>query len=727
MQATAESVSGQVLPNNCIRYDESEDLDCYLERFELYLIASGLTVPDTQSRVVALLLNAIEARYYGIVRDLVSPAKPSDKSYVQLKQILRKHFKRTPVTVAEKRKFIRRDQAPGESTSDYVVQLKHLSLHCEYADKLDEQLRDRFISGLNDESTSLKLMEKATETPNMTFQQAVDFTLSKQTAAGEVRAMRSEGSSGCTKSSVHAVRGKQQSGQKGSRRKQECYRCGRHHTPEECWFKSETCRYCKKKGHIERKCRAKGKNEMKQTEHSDCKSKMSHKSKVQTKKNNCSDVHKMHENRKPMSNSNARKEARVLHDSSSSSEECSVEYDHTLFKLDVISKSKVRPSTGSESDPIIVPVVIEGKVTHMELDTGSSVSMIPLSYYEKHLSHVKMHESEKSLVSFITNQTVKPVGKVHVEVTHGKYQGKLSLYVVEHTEYLLFGRDWLSIVPLNWKSLISRVSGNHDHSQVHHVGELDRVLNKHNRLFEDRLGKLTKARAHISVKDDAKPVTTRPYKVPFAMRDKVEEELERLQKCGVLTAIDHSEWSTGIVAVPKKDGSVRICGNYKTTVNPVLDPVQPPNINVENILANLGGGVLFSTVDLAHAYNQLELDEESKKFLVISTHTGLFQQNRLVFGITSAPAIWQSAIEQVLQGIPGVQVYLDDILVTGRTVEEHHANLDKDLTCLEERNLTLRKMKCTFAQPSVEFLGHVIDANGVHTVEEKVQKIRESS
>lgn len=149
MQASVDSVSMHVLPNNCISYDESEDLDCYLERFELYLVANGLTVPGAQlasttasaedraneRRLVALLLNAIGARYYGIVRDLVSPAKPSEKSFVQLKLVLQKHFKRTPVTVDERRKFIRRDQAQGESTRDYVVQLKHLSLHCRYGEK----------------------------------------------------------------------------------------------------------------------------------------------------------------------------------------------------------------------------------------------------------------------------------------------------------------------------------------------------------------------------------------------------------------------------------------------------------------------------------------------------------------------------------------------------------------------------------------------------------------
>lgn len=730
------------LPPFSSSYDGVEDVDCYVERFELYLIANGLAVPPAQppepdpngerqqdagragTQVTAMFLHSIGAHHYGLIRDLVAPATPLAKSYHELKTILRKHLKSTPMVVAERRKFIRRDQAHNESTTDYVVQLKHLSLHCNYSEKLDEQLRDRFISGINNESTSLKLMEKAAENPQLTFQQAVDIALSRETAAGEARAMRSHssrtdsnGSRPRNGNSVNTVQhgyGKPRSYAASSSSKtnnyrkkdqSECYRCGGRHSPEICWHKSAICRHCQKKGHLERKCRNKNTNMKKQNyeKRKDTKSKSNSKSKGHTKK--CS----------------------VECDESDSSEVENSEYDNTMFKLKVKSTS----SGKSEKGVILAPVEIEGKLAHMEVDTGSSVSIIPLSFYEQNLSHVQVEKTRQSFTSF-TGETVKPIGKIRVQVKYGSYSGRLSLFVVDRTEYLLIGRDWLGIIPLDWKSLVQ--TGLHsdsalgldqkvDQVQALHSNGLDRVLDKHSKLFENRLGKMTQAKAHISVKEGAKPVTTRPYKVPYAMRGQVEQELDRLQKCGVLTPIEHSEWSTGIVAIPKKDGSVRICGNYKTTVNPVLDQVPPPNINVEDILANLSGGIVFSTLDLAHAYNQIELDEESKKFLVISTYKGLFRQNRLVFGITSAPAIWQNTIEQVLQGLPGVQVYLDDILVTGRTPEEHLANLDRVLARLEDRNLTLKKEKCQFAQESVQFLGHVIDAQGVHAVEEKVRQI----
>ncbi|KAI0218969.1 hypothetical protein LSAT2_029386 [Lamellibrachia satsuma] len=163
-------------------------------------------------------------------------------------------------------------------------------------------------------------------------------------------------------------------------------------------------------------------------------------------------------------------------------------------------------------------------------------------------------------------------------------------------------------------------------------------------------------KAHVELVEGAKPVYAKPYRVPNALRPKVELELGKLEKAGVITPVTSSDWATGVVVVPKKNGAIRLCGNYKTTVNPQLKTVSAPNINIDVILADLAGGVKFSKLDLANAYNQMEVFEESREYLTIATHNGLFRQNRLFFGITTAPAIWQNAIEKVLQGLPGVKL-----------------------------------------------------------------------
>ena len=145
---------------------------------------------------------------------------------------------------------------------------------------------------------------------------------------------------------------------------------------------------------------------------------------------------------------------------------------------------------------------------------------------------------------------------------------------------------------------------------------------------------------------------------------------------------------------------------------------------MEDILASLAGGKSFSKLDLAHAYQQLVLDEESKKYTTtINTDKGLYQYNRLTVGVSAAPAIFQRTMENILQGLPKVCVYIDDILVTGQTEAEYLQNLHKVLTRIEEAGMRLKRAKCKFLMESVEFLGHVISAEGVLPNKKKVEAV----
>ncbi|KAG6928138.1 hypothetical protein G0U57_008575, partial [Chelydra serpentina] len=168
------------------------------------------------------------------------------------------------------------------------------------------------------------------------------------------------------------------------------------------------------------------------------------------------------------------------------------------------------------------------------------------------------------------------------------------------------------------------------------------------------------------------------------------------------------------VPIVKKDGSLRICGDFKVTVNPVWYAEQYPLPRIDYLFVGLAGGQKFSKIDLSQAYLQMHVDEKSQELLTIVTHKGLYRYCHLPFGITSAPALFQRAMDQILCGLPGVQCYLDDILVTGRNEEDHLKNVEATLQRLEEYSLQVRKDKCEFFQPSVEYLGHIIDAAGLH-------------
>ena len=192
---------------------------------------------------------------------------------------------------------------------------------------------------------------------------------------------------------------------------------------------------------------------------------------------------------------------------------------------------------------------------------------------------------------------------------------------------------------------------------------------------------------------------------------------------GAIEKVRYSDWATPVVPVPKPDGTVRVCGDFKITVNPVLHIDQHPSPKAEDLFATLAGGKKFSKLDLSQAYQQMLLHPDDRKYTTINTHLGLFQYTRLPFGIAAAPAIFQQAMEKILQGIPKVICYLDDVLITEQNDEEHLKTLETVFCRLEEHGVRLKKTKCEFLKTRVEYLGYCIDAEGLHKSLTKVKAV----
>lgn len=207
----------------------------------------------------------------------------------------------------------------------------------------------------------------------------------------------------------------------------------------------------------------------------------------------------------------------------------------------------------------------------------------------------------------------------------------------------------------------------------------------------------------------------------------VEDELERLVKEGTLKPVDYAEWAAPIVAVLKSDcKSAQVCGDFRMTVNPVSKLHRYPLPKVDDLFATLSEGKVFTKIHLTQAYQQLKLNPQSQKYLVINTHKGLFQYTRLPFGVSSAPGIFQKTMESLLHGIPGVIVYVDDILISRATEAEHLESLEEVLKQLAVAGLRAKKNKCKFRAPFVEFLGHLVDEKGIHPLPEKVRAIQQA-
>ncbi|CAC5370681.1 unnamed protein product [Mytilus coruscus] len=219
------------------------------------------------------------------------------------------------------------------------------------------------------------------------------------------------------------------------------------------------------------------------------------------------------------------------------------------------------------------------------------------------------------------------------------------------------------------------------------------ILEANKEVFKDELGTVKGMKAKIYVDESAVPKYFKARPLPYALKDKVEMELERLEKEGQIQQVEFSDWAGPIVPVVKENGSIRICGDYNVTVNAVSKLDNYPIPKTEDLYATLGGGQEYTKLDLNQAYQQIELDEDSKRYVTINTHKGLFRYNRLPYGVASSPGIFQRTLENVVQGIANVLVRVDDILITGKTRQGHLNTLSEVLSRFKRIGIRLKKRK----------------------------------
>ena len=374
-------------------------------------------------------------------------------------------------------------------------------------------------------------------------------------------------------------------------------------------------------------------------------------------------------------------------------------------------------STGGDTKPYTVSLKVCGVDMIMEVDAGAALSVISEQTYNSLWSDPPPVQPCSSILKTYTGEVIKVKGVIDVDVMYKDQQASLKLIVTSGEGPCLLGRDWLNTLKLDWSQL----------NQVYQLStQCQDLVAKHRLLFADELGLVQGMKAKFHINKDATPKFCKARPVPYALKSKVEDELSRLEKEGVIRPVEFSQWAAPIVPIVKRDGTIRICGDYKLTVNRAAKTDAYPLPRIEDLFASLTGGQLFTKLDLAHAYQQVPLEEESQLLTTVNTHKGLYCYNRLPFGVASAPAIFQRAIETVLQGIPHVCVYLDDILISGTNTEDHLKTLETVLSKLETAGIRLKRSKCSFMLPSLEYLGHKISSKGLQPTSEKVQAIHEA-
>ncbi|XP_043208845.1 uncharacterized protein LOC122374269 [Amphibalanus amphitrite] len=251
------------------------------------------------------------------------------------------------------------------------------------------------------------------------------------------------------------------------------------------------------------------------------------------------------------------------------------------------------------------------------------------------------------------------------------------------------------------------------------------LKNVHAFSLNGELGQCNLVTHSIPLKESARPLTQPPRRLSYHQRGGVETAVRDMWQQGVIRP-SSSPWSSPIVPVLKKDGSLRLCVDYRR-LNDVTHGDAHPIPRVDDCLDSLSGAVWFHTLDLRSGYWQQGLEEGDKEKTAFSTHLGLFEFNRMPFGLKGAPASFQRLMMAVLAGLTWREclVYLDDIVVFGKSFGESLQRLEHVLEAISDSGLKLHPEKCVMFKREVKFLGHVINEGGISTDPEKVRVVQE--
>ncbi len=257
--------------------------------------------------------------------------------------------------------------------------------------------------------------------------------------------------------------------------------------------------------------------------------------------------------------------------------------------------------------------------------------------------------------------------------------------------------------------------------------ELAALLCKYSDVFskdKEDIGRTSLIKHEIDT-GETRPIKQAPRRLPFTKRNIEREEIEKMKRQGIIEP-SVSPWASPVVLVTKKDGTTRFCIDYRK-VNAATTKDAYPLPRIDDCLDSLAGSVWFSTLDLNSGYWQVEMEESSKAQTAFVSRSGLFQFKVMPFGLANAPSTFERLMEETMRGLQWEEclIYLDDIISFGKSFQEEIQRLTNVFDRLRAANLKLKPKKCHLFQQEVEFLGFVVSREGIATLDEKIEAVRE--
>ena len=355
---------------------------------------------------------------------------------------------------------------------------------------------------------------------------------------------------------------------------------------------------------------------------------------------------------------------------------------------------------------------IESKTVKFQLDTGAKVNVISDKviqdldiecHYEKTLVKLKSYSGHQILTKGVVILPCEYKGKVfHVR-----------FHVIE-----IEAPSLLSAQTCKEMGLLARIHSLQQHNIPERPTDLDQsILVEYPDLFQG-LGCLPGEHT-IKLDPSVPPVVHPPRKVPVSLKEKIKDELDRMEKAGVIVRqTEPTDWVNSMVAVVKPN-KIRICIDPRD-LNAAIRREHFPMTTIEEVVASMPQAKVFSVLDATSGYWQVKLDEESSKLCTFNTPFGRYRFTKLPFGIKSAPGVFQNCMSELFAAVDGVKVIVDE-----KDDDEHDARLKQVLDRAREVNLKFNAKKSRIRQEEVPYVGHVLSKDGLKPDPEKIRAVQE--
>ena len=354
------------------------------------------------------------------------------------------------------------------------------------------------------------------------------------------------------------------------------------------------------------------------------------------------------------------------------------------------------------------------------IDSGAGVNIIDRDSFDKisHFKEVKLLKTDKQLYTYSSKVPLELEGKIKCNIRYLERAVEEDLYVASSEDSgCLLGKNTaenLDILKVGRVNVVSQ-----------QVWTKEKLAENYPTVFQG-VGKLKDVTVHIHVDEQVKPVVQPYRRVPYHLQQKVVNKIKEFEDLDLIEDVGSlpTKWVSQMVVVPKPDGDIRLCIDMRIA-NKAICRERHPIPTLEEISQDMHGACFFSKLDLKMGYHQLELDKNSRDITTFATPIGLKRFKRLIMGVSSASEIYQNTLEQkVFYGLNNVKVISDDVIIFGRTQDEHDTALIKVMDRLQEKGLTVNKKKCQFNVNEIKFFGVILSKDGIKTDPEKVKAVQ---